>query len=176
MAAAWRARKSIRLDYCKRIASRLIKNGSLKRLIHALLTKFVGDTLSRTLARTGLNTSISTDGSKLTFPDFGQKFDLVTAFMICFNNHKMPGLWKSPEWEFFLNDLSKHVTPRGRVWLELNEEYDGTFYTPELKTFFEERGAQINEHKVIFSSGLRAPLSASPTVRQDLRGAADAPR
>jgi len=109
-------------------------------------------------------------------PDFGQKFDLVTAFMICFNNHKMPGLWKSPEWEFFLNDLSKHVTPRGRVWLELNEEYDGTFYTPELKTFFEERGAQINEHKVIFSSGLRAPLSASPTARQDLRGAADAPR
>jgi SAM-dependent methyltransferase len=97
-------------------------------------------------------------------PDFGQKFDLITAFMICFNNHKMPGLWKAPEWQFFLDDLAKYLTPRGRVWLELNQEYDGTFYTPELKEFFQKRGASINEHKIIFSSGLRAPASTSSTV------------
>jgi len=98
-------------------------------------------------------------------PDFGQKFDLITAFMICFNDHKMPGLWKVPEWAFFLDDLSKHLKPRGRVWLELNQEYDGTFYTPELKKFFEKRGARINEHKIIFGSGLRAPASISPVAR-----------
>ena len=109
-------------------------------------------------------------------PDLGQKFDLITAFMICFNDHKMPGLWKVPEWEFFLDDLSKHLTARGRVWLELNQEYDGTFYTPELKEFFQKRGAQINEHKVIFNSGLRAPVSAAPIARQHLPNAADAPR
>src|SRR5437773_4075824 len=78
-------------------------------------------------------------------PDFGQKFDVITAFMICFNNHKMPDLWKVPEWEFFLDDLAKHLTPRGRVWLELNQEYDGSFYTPELKEFFQKRGATVNE-------------------------------
>jgi SAM-dependent methyltransferase len=94
-------------------------------------------------------------------PDFGQKFDLVTAFMICFNNHKMPNLWKVPEWEFFLDDLAKHLTPRGRVWLELNQEYDGTFYTPELKELFERRGARTDEHKVVFNSGLHAPASTS---------------
>jgi len=98
-------------------------------------------------------------------PDFGQKFDLVTAFMICFNNHKMPDLWNVPEWEFFLNDLAKHLTPRGRVWLELNQEYDGSFYTPELKEFFQRRGARINEQKVIFNSGLRARVSTSPVGR-----------
>ena len=98
-------------------------------------------------------------------PDFRQKFDLITAFMICFNDHKMPGLWQVPEWEFFLHDLAKHLTPRGRVWLELNQEYDGTFYTPELKEFFQNRGARINEHKIIFTSGLRAPVSASPAAR-----------
>jgi len=98
-------------------------------------------------------------------PDLGQKFNLITAFMVCFNDHKMPGLWKVPEWEFFLDDLAKHLTPRGRVWLELNQEYDGTFYTPELKKFFQKRGARINEHKIIFTSGLRAPVSASPTAR-----------
>jgi SAM-dependent methyltransferase len=98
-------------------------------------------------------------------PDFGQKFDLITAFMICFNNHKMPDLWKVAEWEFFLDDLAKHLTPRGRVWLELNQEYDGTFYTPELKEFFQKRRAKINEQKVIFSSGLRVRASASPVGR-----------
>jgi len=98
-------------------------------------------------------------------PDFGQKFDLITAFMICFNNHKMPHLWKVPEWDFFLDDLAKHLTPRGRVWLELNQEYDGTFYTPELKAYLQKRGARINGQKVIFNSGIRAPASASLVAR-----------
>jgi len=98
-------------------------------------------------------------------PDLGQKFNLITAFMICFNDHKMPGLWQVPEWEFFLDDLAKHLTPRGRVWLELNQEYDGTFYTQELKEFFQKRGARINEHKIIFTSGPRAPVSTSPAAR-----------
>ena len=98
-------------------------------------------------------------------PNLGRKFDLVTAFMVCFNEHKMPGLWKVPEWEFFLDDLAKHLTTRGRVWLELNQEYDETFYTPELKEFFQKRGARIDEQKVIFTSGLRAPVSASPAAR-----------
>ena len=98
-------------------------------------------------------------------PNFGQKFDLITAFMICFNNHKMPGLWGVREWEFFLGDLKKHLRPRGRIWLELNQEYDGTFYTPELDAFFQKRGAKIDEHKIVFNSGLRAPASTSQVAR-----------
>ena len=100
-----------------------------------------------------------------SLPNFGQKFDVITAFMICFNNHKMPGLWGIPEWEFFLNDLAKYLKPRGRVWLELNQEYDETFYTPELKEFFQKRGAKTDEQKVIFNSGLRAPASISSAAR-----------
>jgi SAM-dependent methyltransferase len=98
-------------------------------------------------------------------PALGQKFDVITAFMICFNDHKMPGLWGVPQWEFFLDDLAKHLKPRGRVWLELNQEYDGTFYTRELKEFFRKRGAEIEKHKVVFNSGLRAPVSTSPVAR-----------
>jgi len=93
-------------------------------------------------------------------PDLKGKFDLITAFMICFNNHKQPNLWDVPEWEFFLGDLAKYLAPRGRVWLELNREYDGTFYTPELREFFALRGAKIDEHKIIFNSGLPLPASA----------------
>jgi SAM-dependent methyltransferase len=98
-------------------------------------------------------------------PNFGKKFDLITAFMICFNNHKMPGLWGVPEWEFFLNDLAKYLKPRGRIWLELNQEYDGTFYTPELKEFFLKRGASIEEQKVILNSSQRARASTSRVAR-----------
>ena len=98
-------------------------------------------------------------------PELGAKFDLVTAFMICFNNHKQANLWGVAEWEFFLDDLARHLTPRGRVWLELNCEYDGTFYTPELKAFFQRRGARIDEHKIIFTSGLPAPASTLSVAR-----------
>ncbi|PYK36317.1 MAG: hypothetical protein DME54_01640 [Verrucomicrobia bacterium] len=97
-------------------------------------------------------------------PDLG-KFDLITAFLICFNRHKQPDVWGVPEWEFFLDDLAKHLAPRGRVWLELNQEYGGTFYTPELKEFFQKRGAKIDRHKVIFNSGLPSPSSTSPVAR-----------
>jgi hypothetical protein len=85
--------------------------------------------------------------------------------MICFNNHKMPGLWGVPAWKFFLDDLAKHLKPRGRIWLELNQEYDGTFYTPELKEFFQKRGAKVDEQKVIFESSHHAPVSTSSVAR-----------
>lgn len=97
-------------------------------------------------------------------PNLGQKFDVITAFMICFNDHKMPGLWAVPEWEFFLDDLAKHLRPHGRVWLELNQEYDGTFYTPELRDLFKKRGARIDEHKIVFNAGRRAPLASLPAA------------
>jgi len=97
-------------------------------------------------------------------PDLG-KFDLITAFLICFNRHKQANVWGVPEWEFFLDDLAKHLTPRGRVWLELNQEYDGRFYTPELKELFQKCGAKIERHKVTFNSGLPSPVSTSPVAR-----------
>jgi SAM-dependent methyltransferase len=98
-------------------------------------------------------------------PDLGRKFDLITAFMICFNNHRQGNLWGVAEWNSFLDDLARHLAPRGRVWLELNRESDGTLYTPELKEFFQKRGAQIDEHKIMFNSGLLEPAPASPVAR-----------
>jgi SAM-dependent methyltransferase len=98
-------------------------------------------------------------------PDLGGKFDLITAFMICFNSHRRPNLWGVAEWNFFLDDIAKHLAPRGRVWLELNRESDGTLYTLELKEFFQKRGARIDEHKIMFTSGLPEPASASPAER-----------
>jgi SAM-dependent methyltransferase len=84
-------------------------------------------------------------------PDLGERFDMVTAFSICFNAHKRSDLWTPKEWAFFLDDLEKRfLRPGGEIFLGMNPEEDGSFYTPTLKQFFIERGAQIDRAKVWF--------------------------
>ena len=92
-------------------------------------------------------------------PELGPKFDVITAHMICFNGHKSDKLWKNAEWEFFLNDLNRHLVPGGQICLEMNREYDDTNYTPELKEYFESRGAEIHTQRVLFN-----PLRPAPVV------------
>lgn len=98
-------------------------------------------------------------------PDLGARFDLITAFMICFNDHKSANLWGVEEWDFFLDDLARLLAPAGRVCLELNRESDGTHYTRELKELFEQRGAEIRAGRVLFKSGLRVRAAIAPTAR-----------
>ena len=98
--------------------------------------------------------------------DLGPKFDVIAAHMICFNGHKSDKLWKIPEWEFFLDDLAaKHLEPDGQVCLELNREYDESLYTPELKEYFEARGAEVHTQRVLFNPLLRAPAATAQAVR-----------
>ncbi|HVF71990.1 MAG TPA: class I SAM-dependent methyltransferase [Chthoniobacterales bacterium] len=99
-------------------------------------------------------------------PDLGAKFDVVTAHMICFNGHKSDKLWKIAEWEFFLDDLMEHrLVPGGQVCLELNREYDDSLYTPELKAYFEARGAEIHTQRVHFNPLLPAPVGVASAAR-----------
>ena len=94
-------------------------------------------------------------------PDCGERFDLVTAFSICFNGHKRADLWTAKEWAFFLDDLSKRVLkPDGEVFLGMNPEYNGSFYTPGLRNYFIRRGARIDRDKVWFRPLLPAINSA----------------
>ncbi len=97
-------------------------------------------------------------------PDFGKRFDLITAHMICFNGHKTPGLWRIAEWEFFLDDLARHLEPNGLVCLELNREHDGANYTPELKAYFESRGAEVHTQRVLFRSLRRPPARGAQAI------------
>jgi SAM-dependent methyltransferase len=84
-------------------------------------------------------------------PDLGEKFDLVTAFSICFNGHKRADLWGPKEWDFFLDDVYGRILKSpGEIFLGMNPEEDGSFYSPELKEFFLKRGARIDRSKVWF--------------------------
>jgi SAM-dependent methyltransferase len=95
-------------------------------------------------------------------PDLGRKFDVITAFMICFNGHKSEALWGPREWNFFLDDLLRFLKPGGRVWLQLNSEDDGSFMTPALADFFRQRRARIDVHRVIFDAPPKRVSVAAP--------------
>ncbi len=93
-------------------------------------------------------------------PELSQRFDLVTAFSICFNGHKSDQLWTPKEWAFFLNDLkSRFVKPSGEIFLGLNPEAKDVFYTPALKQFFLTCGAEVDRAKVWIKSMEMIPPS-----------------
>ena len=55
----------------------------------------------------------------LPFED--QSYDLLTAFLICFNRHRQPDEWGTKEWRFFVNDALRLLREGGRLLLELND-------------------------------------------------------
>lgn len=74
----------------------------------------------------------------LPFPE--ERFDLITAFWICFNLHRQPGEWGVAEWRYFVEDAIRRLRPGGRLLLDLNEnpERYGSlrfFDTPTLDYF-----------------------------------------
>jgi len=55
-------------------------------------------------------------------PDFGTKFDLITAFMINFNKYrKQKTMWQLEEWMFLFEDILKNqLNKDGRIFFQLN--------------------------------------------------------
>lgn len=49
------------------------------------------------------------------------RFDLITAFWVCFNLHRQPGEWGLEEWRYFVEDAIRRLRPGGRLLLDLNE-------------------------------------------------------
>lgn len=75
-------------------------------------------------------------------PSLG-RFDVVTAHMICFNGHRVKP-WGVAEWEWLLGEVSAPV-----IHLEFNAEPEGTLFPPGVRDLFLERGARIDEHRVL---------------------------
>lgn len=78
-------------------------------------------------------------------PELGA-FDRITAHMITFNGHCVKP-WGVEEWDYFIGDAMERLLHGGLLCLELNREPDTkSCYTPELRAFFVERGAEITGH------------------------------
>jgi hypothetical protein len=79
-------------------------------------------------------------------PGFQRRFDLVTAFAICFNGHDTDDLWGPEEWEYFISDLRENVLQeQGRICLVLNRERSGETISPSLRELFESMDASLHD-------------------------------
>ncbi len=86
----------------------------------------------------------------------GGKFDLVTAFSIEFNKHAPWGMWTAADWEHLLNDLrDRFLLPGGRIYFDLNPNYDGQFMTPDMAEVFRRRGASVDRRSKLMFNPLR---------------------
>jgi hypothetical protein len=84
-------------------------------------------------------------------PSFEEKYDLVTAFQICFACHDSPQRWEKEEWGFFLNDVKSHLNPGGQVYLDFNrEQCSQRFHSDSLKDYFIKRGAKLLKYNQVF--------------------------
>ena len=82
-------------------------------------------------------------------PDFGRKFDLITAFSSAFGRSEDESRgWTIEEWKFFLDDLDRHRAPGGEILLEINSGKDGRYYPAEVREFFLKRGAKVNGERI----------------------------
>lgn len=78
-----------------------------------------------------------------------KKYDLITAFMICFNCHMQPDLWHIKEWEYFLNSiLNRNLESGGEVFLSFNGESVEEPVSKELLEYFSAIGADVRGTEV----------------------------
>ena len=87
-------------------------------------------------------------------PDLDQTFDVVTAHRICF--HRIGKVrdgveWSHADWEFFINNIrTRLLAENGRMLLDFNPRPAGSsFFTPELRKFFQSQGARIFRSKAL---------------------------
>ena len=79
-------------------------------------------------------------------PDFGRKFDLITAFSTAFHRNAAKSVpWGPEEWNFFLDDLFKRqLKPGGEIFFDINSGKDKSFFPPAVRELFASRGAEID--------------------------------
>ncbi len=104
-------------------------------------------------------------------PDFGRKFDLITAFMICFNFPPRHPYWGPRQWHFFINDMADRLLPEGRLLISLNKQPDGKEYDDTLKAYYESRGGVVTGKRIVFT---KEGLEATRNVLSLVEGAENA--
>ena len=101
----------------------------------------------------GVNRIIYEIKNQTKLPEFGRKFDLITAFATAFHGGREDAWrWDDHDWNFFLSDLKQRLNPGGRIFLELNAAYQGHYHTPEILKVILEHGGRVERGHVLFLS------------------------
>ena len=82
-----------------------------------------------------------------------KKYDLICAYMICFNGHKTKALWGIHEWSIFLkNVIEKNLKEEGKIFLSFNLEDDGQPFSKDLKKFFNCFSRSFSKNEILISN------------------------
>jgi SAM-dependent methyltransferase len=72
------------------------------------------------------------------------EYDLITAFLVCFNRHRQPDEWGVAEWQYFVEDALIRLRPGGSLVLGLNDHPERfgklLFYDQPLLDYFQSIG------------------------------------
>lgn len=97
----------------------------------------------------GVQRTIHTVEPGVALPDFGRRFDLVTAVAINFHRIVVNvSYWSLEQWKFLFNDLvSNQLRFPGRLYFELNREFRGgeLVINSELIDYCASNGAEITK-------------------------------
>ena len=86
-------------------------------------------------------------------PDFGRRFDLITAFATAFHGGREDSWrWGPREWDLFISDLKGHLAPGGRIFFELNAAYEGKYFTPEILEVFLRQMVRWKRKRSLFAA------------------------
>ena len=91
-------------------------------------------------------------------PHFGEQFDLITAYRICFQRVRTSKKgewqeWGADEWKFFVEDVrSRLMKPEGRLLLDFNPRDDGSYFDLPVLRYFQSAGARFFRSKVLLAA------------------------
>jgi len=94
-------------------------------------------------------------------------YDLITSFLVNFNNHKKSDEWRRGEWEYLVADLRTHLNPGGRIALMLNANVprygeDLQYYDEDTRSFLASVGRVYGAAVLIRSlAGVGSSASSS---------------
>ena len=96
-------------------------------------------------------------------PHFGaRKFDLITAWMICFNNYDRDDTTGSSILNYLPNDLAERLTHDGRLVFYCNSQQCLKFYTPEIWKYFQSRADWLDGRLLISTRSRLAEMRGIP--------------
>tara|TARA_X000000368_G_scaffold392767_1_gene357857 strand:+ start:38492 stop:39208 length:717 start_codon:yes stop_codon:yes gene_type:complete len=82
-----------------------------------------------------------------------KKYDLICAYMICFNGHKTKALWGIHEWSVFLKQIiQKNLKDEGKIFLSFNLEDDDLPFSNDLKKFFNSFSKSFSENEILITN------------------------
>lgn len=95
-------------------------------------------------------------------PDFGMRFDLITAMDIRFDLEGDDGMWNRRDWETFLSNLSHHqLAQGGNIHLTFTERSGDRAFSPDVRDMFDQIGVNVDAESMTMTEQVLAVLAAA---------------